>query len=338
MTLFYLRPYTPNWDQWVSYGMEFECLVPNNVRLEQLLRDVLRPFGHKIYSTNYTDRRQYNNRWKIKRDASVRTANADYRAGNGYEVITPVLYGHIDRTPVKAVLDAMLQAKCAVNSSCGLHTHLGIPSFFSFVESEHDENATPVPVILKNRRMRFDDLGETNVHNLLQWLVDATQEFEACFDMIVPYSRRRSREDYCQSIRQSRSASHYRNSIHNLSHTNILISTSRRRKWNYSNVRSLGTVEMRQFNGTLDYEKVASWVWLVSRFVHKAFSTKLRAANRTRRFIDLIAFLRADRDGWGRDERTKQFVQYLRRRAKLFAQFESPEGDWGASHKWQSMD
>lgn len=98
--------------------------------------------------------------WKIVSDASVR---------NGFEVVSPVLYGEEGLESVRAVVTALNDAGASVNKTCGFHVHF----------DARDLSVTSVKAII----MRY-----------------AAHETE--IDAFMPPSRRADTNKYCLSIQR----------------------------------------------------------------------------------------------------------------------------------------
>lgn len=94
---------------------------------------------------------------------------------------------------------------------------------------------------------------------------------EGLIDLLQPASRRENNGRYCRSCLDAISNSSYSPS-------------GRYYKVNMSHIRTRGTVEVRQHSGTVDFEKIASWIHLMTAMLDR--STKL-LSNETRKFQSL---------------------------------------------------
>ena len=88
---------------------------------------------------------------------------------------------------------------------------------------------------------------------------------EHIIDLIQPVSRRGDSGRYCKSCL---------NAINNSSYS----PSGRYYKVNMSHIRTRGTVEVRQHSGTVDFEKMASWIHLMTALLNK--STKLLSSSK----------------------------------------------------------
>lgn len=94
---------------------------------------------------------------------------------------------------------------------------------------------------------------------------------EGLIDLLQPASRRENNGRYCRSCYDAISNSSYSPS-------------GRYYKVNMSHIKTRGTVEVRQHSGTVDFEKIASWIHLMTAMLDR--STKL-LSNETKKFQSL---------------------------------------------------
>lgn len=94
---------------------------------------------------------------------------------------------------------------------------------------------------------------------------------EGLIDLLQPASRRENNGRYCRSCFDAISNSSYSPS-------------GRYYKVNMSHIKTRGTVEVRQHSGTVDFEKIASWIHLMTAMLDR--STKL-LSNETKKFQSL---------------------------------------------------
>lgn len=153
--------------------------------------------------------------WKIVTDSSI-------RGGYGLEVVSPILSGEEGLEQIKKVTKVLSELGCKVNRSTGLHVHHGAR-----------------------------DLSQTEIKNVFKLY----RENESLFDSLVAPSRRDSRNQYCQSLRN---------------HTDL--PSTRYTKVNYQSFVKYGTIEVRHHQGSLNADKIIHWIRLTQRVIERAGS------------------------------------------------------------------
>lgn len=144
----------------------------------------------------------------------------------GVEVVSPVLSGEEGLDAIRRVTRVLRDAGCRVNRSCGLHVHHGIR-----------------------------DLSIAAVRRAARsWANNQT-----LIDGLVSESRRDGRNTYCQRL-SSRDLSIIESAtaLRDLEYIRV----DRYRTFNLACYGRFGTAEIRQHQGTLDAEKIISWVML----------------------------------------------------------------------------
>lgn len=171
----------------------------------------------------------YNHRtvsyWKLTTDASV---------DNGYELVSPVLQGDAGLADLKKVCEALAEANCTVNRSCGLHIHLDAGSEFSAIK-----NFTKLYI-----------------------------KHEEALDSIMPPSRRGSGAQYVRSNLQRHNSMEQALTQLNRAGTmeelsSAVCSRNRYHKLNTESYWNYGTIEVRHHSGSVEYEKISNWILLL---------------------------------------------------------------------------
>ena len=213
-----------------TFGVEIEFISPLNMsNTARHINDYLADQALNVTTTHYSDS---NSRiWRLKPDGSVGGG------GHGMELVSPVLQGDEGVRELELFLRAINRIEgVTVNSSCGLHIHVGISDW-------------------KIKQFR----------NLYKRYV----KFESAIDNILPSSRRGNRNQYCRStakdfdwngdltdafkaIQRCRTAQQIRRTIH-----------GRYTKLNIQSFWKHGTIEFRHHSGTTNFEKVLHWLKIV---------------------------------------------------------------------------
>lgn len=159
--------------------------------------------------------------WKIVSDGSVR--NTVRRAGfEAMELVSPILQGDAGLASLREATESLREVGARVNTTCGLHVH-------------HDAADFDV------------DKAKTLARNYMR--------AQAAIDRLVSPSRRANQ--YCQPLNEQ--DLNYLDAPGRTLRDSVL-SINRYRTLNLAALARHGTVEFRQHQGTIEYNKIASWV------------------------------------------------------------------------------
>lgn len=228
-----------------TFGIEIECLLPRGSNRDALAV-AIQQAGIAIQVQHYNHNTQ--SVWKIVTDGSL----GDYQ--RGIEVVSPVLFGPEGIRQVRLVANVMEAFGCKVTVRGGVHVHVGAG----------DLNLAQLRRVAKNYI-----------------------KFETFFDHVMPMSRRADRNSYVLSNRSVFGA--YRDeaavnrgfdAIDAARNRHDLIAAvsgrTRYRKLNLFPLETYGTIEFRQHSGTVDADKLANWILLVTEFVEKSAKSSPR--------------------------------------------------------------
>lgn len=157
--------------------------------------------------------------------------DASVRGANAIEVVSPVLKGRDGFSHLKKVCDTLTMANAKVNKSCGLHVHIG------------------------------NTLNESQRVALL----DVYMICERFIDAFMAPSRRRSNNTYCKSIRDLAGDAEF---LFDTAAYENIISYGRYYKVNLTSIFTHNTVEFRQHQGSVEYEKISNWVKFCMCLMH----------------------------------------------------------------------
>jgi hypothetical protein len=171
--------------------------------------------------------------------------------GYGVEIVSPPLRGEQGEDDIRKAARALRSVGCTVNRSCGTHVH-------------HDIADLTVEDIKRVARGWFNN--------------------QAVINGLVSPSRRDGGSIYCEPLRDSEVRSV--EAASNLSAIRSLY-ISRYRTLNLTSYGRHGTIEIRQHQGTLDAEKVISWLRLGQAIIDSAKVTEQAApvASTVRQFL-----------------------------------------------------
>lgn len=225
-----------------TFGIEIEFFCPSMYAMQQALTEA----GVNTRSEGYHhETRPY---WKLVSDASLRGMRMD-----SCELVSPVLKGTEGLAEVKKAMKVLLANGAKVNTSCGLHVHWNVR-----------------------------DYTGADVKDLLTLYI----KFEEVIDSLVAPSRRGDVNEYSYSLR--RLGHEWVNRLGHDSETATSIAegftngnrdrytSTRYRKVNLASYFMYKTIEFRQHQGTVDWEKALNWIVFTQALVEKAKRTNVK--------------------------------------------------------------
>ena len=203
-----------------TFGVEIEFCTTLS---KEELADALSAQGIPCAAERYNH--ETRNHWKIVTDGSV---------SQGFELVSPVLAGISGIETVKRAVDVLVNAGCSVDTSTGLHVHVGA-----------------------------NDLNAASIANTLRRYA----RFEPQIDNVVPSHRRFNQ--FALSVRNdARALERAIFSNPRITPVNLVQHLSNRyRKLNVTSYLRHGTLEFRQHSGSLDGTKIANWIMFCVSFV-----------------------------------------------------------------------
>jgi len=226
-----------NW----TFGVELECLLPRDYAEGIDIGDY--HCGEPVYEAPKFNGR----RWLVEHDSSVSSRSYDRY---GCEFVSPILKGNDGVQNVLDFTDWLKSHNTRVNTSCGLHIHIGIDS----VLGRNPSSAKIVQFV-------------TRVAHLSYRWQDA---------LYSQTGTRRDRNHYCQRINDasgwvlSVQNEHERAPSEKCRHDTRLRSLERYAPVNLQNMNGKGTIEFRAFAGTLNKSKILHHLWTAFCIVHNA--------------------------------------------------------------------
>lgn len=212
-----------------TFGVEIECINANRHSLtEAASRNnvALRCEGY-----NHTDNRRY---FKVVSDGSLTGSDAN-------EIVSPILAGQKKGfESIKNIISVLDEVGAKVNSSCGLHVHIGIAK----LTDEQYVN------IFKNY-----------------------QKLELAIDSFMAYSRRANNGHYAKSLQD-----YDFSSCHTKLDVEDVLRCDRYYKLNPVSYLRHSTIEFRQHQGTTNYKKIEMWVKFCAKLVAWSRSNVLTEA------------------------------------------------------------
>jgi len=175
--------------------------------------------------------------WKIVTDGSV---NSSGTGTTGLELVSPILRGEAGLAQAALAVSTLLQAGGRVDRSCGLHVHIGM------------NNLTGADI------MKVLDLYSANQSHINTIIARSRQSNHFCQPLNLGNG---VRQNSYQSIRQAVTSSQIKDAARQFGRYSVV---------NISAYAKYGTIEFRQHQGTLNGEKVASWVKFLLSLIETA--------------------------------------------------------------------
>jgi hypothetical protein len=251
-------------------------------------------------------------KWSFKEDGSI-----SCNKGKGVEVVSPILCGKAGLKQVEKVCKALTDAGAVVNSSCGLHVHVGaadlsgaqvlaIVKRYSKWENKIDSLITP------DRRSNRNGYCQS-LFNVSARLIDPVDVIKThMIDTIESYKRYMARHEHnvatcqhvdrwsgrlalpanCENCRyHSQSVQHYERLLGELNESVALLAggqltqdhmcqiffEDRYYKVNVQSLRRHSTIEFRHHHGSVDSVEVCNWVKFVLSFVERSLVIETKA-------------------------------------------------------------
>ncbi len=169
--------------------------------------------------------------------------DASLRGANAFELVSPILEGAAGLAQLETVCRVLKQQRAYINRSCGLHVHF---------DAEH--------------------IGLPQTKNLL---INYAR-YEHVIDSFMPASRRGFTNTYCRSLTNLTSQIDTARSISHLANS---VMQSRYYKVNLQSYLRYKTIEFRQHSGTVEFEKISTWVLFLHNLVEYSRTSRVETAS-----------------------------------------------------------
>ena len=189
-------------------------------------------------------------------------SDASIRGNNGIECVTPVLRAKQGFDSLKACCESLAEAGAKVNRSTGLHIHVGSVTITT----------------------------QQYVNTFVNYMF-----LEQVIDSFMAQSRRANNNRYCRSLVYAKEL--LKNAM-TKEEISLILNNSRFHKVNPCSFTRHHTIEFRQHQGTIDYEKISNWARFCIKLVHWSADHRLNAPVRS---IDDVPFLTDDEKSFFKD-------------------------------------
>lgn len=260
-----------------TFGIEIECVNITRGTCEQ----VLNVAGIEAHDEDYNHHtRDY---WKIVRDGSL-----THRNGTA-EVVSPVLTGSDGANELRSVMAILRNANAKVNSSCGMHIHIGM---------NHLTAETQADVIL------------------------AHQVYNHAFDAFILETRQQNTFCNKRVWSTAQSLAHAWTQGVGGIETSRRWSSDRYYNLNIASYYKYGTFEFRMHHGSLNGKNATAWVALHTAFIQGVADHVLADthASLLRNFTDEELALACEHRsvvGWTRQDRIDYVVRLMENGRRL---------------------
>jgi hypothetical protein len=165
--------------------------------------------------------------------------DASLSGTNAFELVSPILEGQAGLTQLETVCRVLKRKNAYINRSCGLHIH-------------------------------FDaqNIGVEQTKNLLLNYA----RYERVIDSFMPNSRRGQNNGYCRSLAGQQAYIESAQSMNTLVNS---VLTDRYYKVNLQSYRRHKTIEFRQHSGTIEFDKISTWVLFLHNLVEYSRTTRI---------------------------------------------------------------
>jgi hypothetical protein len=206
-----------------------------------------------------------------------------------FELVSPILMGRDGLEQLKKVCEALNAAGARVDKTCGLHVHHGV-----------------------------NDYGV----NDFKALYATYAKFEKVLDSFLAPSRRGSVNQYCSTL-SSRGIDIMLEELKKVKTVVGMQSmfSDRYVKLNICSYIKYGTIEFRQHQGTLNFDKIYNWILLTQHMVEtaKRRTVNYKYSERFNTIESFVAVMGLTRAA-GADEELVNMSKWFKKRAAEFAQ------------------
>lgn len=184
--------------------------------------------------------------WKIVTDASV---NRTGTGTGGLELVSPILQGEAGLAQASLAVSTLLRAGGKVDRSCGLHVHVGM------------NRLTGADI------MKVLDLYSANQSHINSIIARSRQTNSYCSPLNLGAGSRYNSYD---EVRRAVTPEQIKVAARQFGRYSVV---------NVSSYATYGTIEFRQHQGTLNGEKVASWVKFLLALIETAVAMPVASQN-----------------------------------------------------------
>lgn len=248
-----------------GFGVEIEFIRPSNVS-KQSICDAL-TVTCEVEGYNHITRPH----WKLVTDCSVHENSSQDARGlvGDNEIVSPILYGENGFAQLKNILDTLNELGCEVNYTCGIHVHHDVTN--KMVEGREQSQkflANLIKFVAKYEHLIYKLVSPSRLDGR-GYSTPVRQEFFAHTSTLNKNSVARmvaTVKDNCISKYR------YGTEINN-NQPSPSVQYNRACGLNFRNVWTRGSVEFRYHNGSLNFDKIVSWIVFTQAIINTVEET-----------------------------------------------------------------
>tara|TARA_R100001163_G_C5068394_1_gene208644 strand:+ start:11740 stop:12756 length:1017 start_codon:yes stop_codon:yes gene_type:complete len=246
-----------------DFGVEIEFLRPRGISQQQV-SDALNNMNIqcRVEGYNHTTRTH----WKIVGDSSVNTHTATHLGDN--EIVSPRLRGQDGLDELQKVCDVLQLLGCVVNKTCGIHIHHDVTNIVRESDSSAKKFITNLVLFCAKYEHIIYKLVSPSRLDGRNYSVPVRRTFFSRGEL--------SRVNVIDSLSLTNLKSELLNKVVRVVNDKVMNGTlqpNRSCGLNLLNVWSRGSVEFRYHNGSLNFEKIKSWIVVTNAIVNSVEST-----------------------------------------------------------------
>ena len=235
-----------------GFGVEIEFIRPRNTSKQDICDALI--VTCEVEGYNHITRPH----WKIVTDCSVHENSSQHDRGlvGDNEIVSPILYGENGFAQLKNILDTLNELGCEVNYTCGIHVHHDVTN--KMVEGKEQSQkflANLVKFVAKYEHLIYKLVSPSRLDGR-NYSTPVRQEFFGHTETLNKNSVARM---VARVKRNCENKYRYSNDINN-NQPSPSVQYNRACGLNFRNVWTRGSVEFRYHNGSLNFDKIVSWI------------------------------------------------------------------------------
>jgi len=310
-----------------GFGVEIEFIRPNNVSKQSICNALTVPCEVEGY--NHITRPH----WKIVTDCSVNENSDQYNRGlvGDNEIVSPILYGENGFAQLKNILDTLNELGCEVNYTCGIHVHHDVTN--KMVEGKEQSQkflANLVKFVAKYEHLIYKLVSPSRLDNR-NYSTPVRQEFFGHTETLNKNSVARM----VARVKDNCKDKYSNGSDINTNQPSPSVQYNRACGLNFRNVWTRGSVEFRYHNGSLNFDKIVSWIVFTQAIINSVEDAKSVQMSYVPNNVDGLFYLRKAIGFVGntnRDGVTELATNYI---VKRFKQLSARENDYARNTQYR---
>ncbi|QDP48461.1 MAG: putative amidoligase enzyme [Prokaryotic dsDNA virus sp.] len=319
-----------------GFGVEIEYIRPTSVSKQEICNALTsvtcRVEGYNHNTVSY---------WKIVTDASVKAnPSCTYASDsyNGYvgdnEIVSPILYGENGFEQLKEILDVLNNKGCKVNYSCGIHVHHDVTNKMIEGKEKSQKFLTNlIKFVAKYEHLIYKLVSPSRLDSR-KYSTPVRRDY---FDRYCNMNKRQIKEMMTKVKRDC--TRKYRNgSDIDRGQISPRVQSNRGCGLNLRNVWTRGSVEFRYHNGSLNFDKIVSWIVFTQAIVNTVEEANSVQMNYVPSDVDGLFYLRKAIGFVGsttRDAVTDMATNYI---VKRYKELSARENDYRRQGDYTYVD